>query len=95
MRKEDDSNYISVWTWLGMLILTMIPILGWVMIVLWTFVGTNESRKNYFRAILLWLFLLYAVVTILGSIFGLWPAIHKDIQGIQHWAQDQHGQQKH
>ena len=42
----------------------------------WAFIGENESRKNYFRALIVWCLLLTALwVTIMT--LGFWPEIQK------------------
>jgi hypothetical protein len=53
------------------------------MIVVWAFAGENESRKNYFRALLLWLligFVMWAVIMMLGY----WPELQKHVQNWLH-----------
>jgi hypothetical protein len=54
MSRGSDRNHISFWSWMGMMFVTAIPIIGLIMIVVWAIVGQNESRKNYFRALLMW-----------------------------------------
>ena len=46
--KKKDT--VSVWHWIGIFIVQALPCIGFVMSVVWAFSGTNESRKNYFRA---------------------------------------------
>jgi hypothetical protein len=52
VKNDSDSNYISVGSWMFMMFITAIPIIGWIMILIWAFTGDNQSRKNYYRAIL-------------------------------------------
>lgn len=77
-RKESkptkDENYISVWFWMFAQIICLIPVIGWVMTVVWAFAGQNQSRKNYFRAVLVW-WVLVIVAFIGGLLFGIWPTI--------------------
>jgi len=77
---------------MGMMFVTAIPIVGLLMILVWAFAGDNESRKNYFRAILSWVLILVvlsvAAVLIIGWL-GDGPALQKFIQDHQHLA---HGQ---
>jgi len=89
MKDERDNNYISVWAWMGMMLVTAIPVIGWIMILVWAFTGTNESRKNYFRAILMWILVgvLFVVgLTLAGNTAANWPAIQKHIQSWTHKA---------
>jgi len=83
MNDNRDSNYISVGGWMWIMFVTAIPIVGLVMMIVWAFTGDNESRKNYFRAIFVWLFLLIALLVVL-SLLGNLPAIQKAIQSHPH-----------
>ena len=50
------------------LFIAALPCIGFIMVVVWEFVGDNESRKNYFRAIIAW-FLIVAALWV-GIIVG-------------------------
>jgi hypothetical protein len=79
MNNENDRNYVSVGYWMWMMFITAIPIVGQIMILVWAFTGDNESRKNYYRAVLMWLVVLFAIVLVL-SLLGNGPAILKHIE---------------
>jgi RsiW-degrading membrane proteinase PrsW (M82 family) len=79
MAKGNDRNYVSIWFWMLAMLVVAIPCVGWIMIVVWAFVGENESRKNYFRALLIW-FLLGTVLWLVIIGFGFWPTIQEQIQ---------------
>ena len=66
------------------MLVTGIPVIGWIMIPVWAFTGSNETRKNYFRAILAWI--LIATVIAIGVILigGGWPEIQKHIHDRTH-----------
>lgn len=49
------------------------------MIIVWAFVGDNESRKNYFRALIAW-FLILTCFWLIIMALGFWPEILKQIQ---------------
>lgn len=72
-----------------MLFVTAIPVIGLIMVLVWAFSGENESRKNYYRAILSWILILvgFCVVAVLviGSLGG-GPALQKFIQDHQNLA---------
>jgi len=85
MSNEEDKNYISVGSWMFMLLIISIPVVGQIMILVWAFAGHNESRKNYFRAILAWILALIALLVIL-ILVGSGPAILKHIQSLTHRA---------
>ena len=89
MSNEHDSNYISVGSWMWMMFVTAIPIIGWIMVLVWAFTGENESRKNYYRAILAWILVFVVLLVgliLLGGVLGNWPAIQKQIHDLTHKA---------
>ena len=72
-----------------MMFVTAIPVIGVIMIFVWAFTGENESRKNYYRAILAWIlvFVLVCIALIaLGEVTGNWPEIQKHIHDWTHKA---------
>ncbi|HKS36502.1 MAG TPA: hypothetical protein VJW76_04890 [Verrucomicrobiae bacterium] len=79
MATGKDKNYASVWFWMFAMLVAVIPCIGWLMILVWAFVGENESRKNYFRALIAW-YSIIAVVWLGAVLAGLWPQIQKQIE---------------
>jgi phosphoglycerol transferase MdoB-like AlkP superfamily enzyme len=74
MSVEEDNNYVSVGSWMWMMFVTAIPVIGVIMILVWAFTGDNESRKNYYKAILMWVVILVGLVValaLLGNLSGL------------------------
>ena len=67
MSDKNDSNYVSVGSWMLMMLVTAIPCIGVIMIVVWAFTGENESRKNYYRAILAWFGILLVLSAVLAA----------------------------
>jgi hypothetical protein len=86
MANERDKNYVSVLFWMLALLVVAIPCIGWVMIIVWAFWGENESRKNYFRALLIW-FLIWVGLFVILMCLGMLPII---LQQLQHWAATKH-----
>lgn len=74
MDNQQDRNYVSIGFWMLALFLMAIPCVGWVMIIVWAFAGENESRKNYFKALLLWTVILIGIVAALAMV-GTLPEI--------------------
>ncbi len=74
---------------MGMLFVTAIPVIGLIMVLVWAFSGENESRKNYYRAILSWILILVALCVVTALVVG-WlgggPALQKFIQDHQNLA---------
>ena len=81
MYNDDDRNYVSVGGWMLMMLVTAIPVIGQIMIIVWAFAGDNESRKNYFRAILAF-FLLFIGLFVLLAVLGNGPAILKQLESL-------------
>jgi hypothetical protein len=51
------------------------------MIFVWAFTGDNESRKNYYRAILAWCAVFVALFVILALV-GQLPHIQKQLEDL-------------
>jgi hypothetical protein len=83
MAKANDKNYVSFWFWMFALFVAAIPCIGIVMVIIWAFVGDNESRKNYFRALIAW-FLIATALWIGIMALGFWPEIQKQVQNWIH-----------
>jgi uncharacterized membrane protein YqjE len=83
MAKGNDKNYVSFWFWMFVLFIAALPCIGFIMIVIWAFVGDNESRKNYFRAIIVWFFIVAALWVGIMAL-GFWPEIQKQVQSWMH-----------
>jgi len=81
---KGNKNYVSFWFWFFALFVTAVPCIGWIMIIVWAFVGQNESRKNYYRALIAWFLILTAAWIVLMA-FGFWPLIQQKFE--QLWTQ--------
>ncbi len=66
-----------------MMFVTAIPVIGFIMMIVWCFTGDNESRKNYFRAIWAWILVFIALIAVLVLI-GHAPVFLKQIQSWTH-----------
>ena len=84
MAKGKNKDHVSFWFWFFALFVTAVPCIGWIMIIVWAFVGQNESRKNYYKAILAWCLILFVAWFVL-MIFGFLPLIH---QQFDLWTQE-------
>jgi hypothetical protein len=87
MAKERGENYVSVLGWMFILLLAAIPCIGIFVVIIGAFAGSNETRKNYFRALIVWALLIFMVWVFLVAL-GLTPVI---MQQIHQWLQPQHG----
>lgn len=73
-----NKDYVSFWFWMFALFVTALPCVGFIMAIVWAFAGDNESRKNYFRAIIAWCLILTAIWLGIMAV-GLWPVILEKI----------------
>ncbi len=65
------------------MLIAALPVIGWIMIIIWAIKGENETRKNYFRAILAWAAVGMAAVSLYIALMGI-PQIQKKVQGWTH-----------
>jgi ABC-type Fe3+ transport system permease subunit len=79
MANGKGKDYVSFWFWLFALFITALPCIGFIMVIVWAFAGDNQSRKNYFRAVIAWAVILTALWVGLMAL-GFWPEIQKQIQ---------------
>jgi hypothetical protein len=65
------NTVIGTFGWLGILILFSIPIVGFVLCILWAFGGGNLNRRNFARACLI----LSVIAIALSIVFAvlIWP----------------------
>lgn len=75
----DPDAPLSMGQFLGMMLLTCIPIVGFILLLVWAFSGSsNENKKNYARAALIMAIIFTVLWFILGS------AIYAGIMGMMH-----------
>lgn len=79
MAKGKNKDYVSFWFWMFAIFVMALPCVGFIMIIVWAFVGTNESRKNYFKALLAW-FVICVMVWMILVTLGLLPLIQNQFQ---------------
>ena len=70
---ETPEKPLSTGEWFLTLFILALPVVGLVMYFVWAFSGGNQSRRNFCRATLLWLAILFglACVVLIGFlVFG-------------------------
>lgn len=80
MNEDHDRNYISVGQWMLWMLLAAIPCVGLIVVLVMAFVGENESRKNYFRALILWFVILVGLFVLIAVVGGGWATIQQEMQ---------------
>ena len=59
-------NEVSIGEWMITLLISFLPVIGWIMLFVWAFGdASNPSKKNWAIATLIWV----AIFTALGIIF--------------------------
>lgn len=76
MAKGRDNEPVSVLMWMLIILLTWLPCIGLVFVVVFALVGKNQTRKNYFRALIIW-FLILATIWSTVMLLGFWPVIEQ------------------
>ena len=69
-----DKNLISIWSWLIIWLVMAIPIVNIIMFLVWAFTGENETRKNYFKAMIV-LFIIGLIASLVLMMLGAIPFI--------------------
>lgn len=76
---KGNKNHVSFWFWFIALFIMALPCIGVIMIIVWAFWGDNESRKNYFRALIAW-FLVLTCLWLIILALGVGPEILRQVQ---------------
>ena len=69
--EDPKTKPLTVGNYLLMMLLQIIPIVGLVMLFVWAFGDENINRKNYARAMLIWLLISIGIGIVIGIIFGI------------------------
>ena len=60
------------------LLITAVPLINLVMVPILAFSGTSQTKKNYYRAILVWIIVMISLHLLVLSL-GAWPTIIKQV----------------
>jgi len=66
-----------------LLLIPAIPIIGWLIMIILAFAGGNQTRKNYYRAILAWIVLVIGGLCVIVFFGNGWPTIHQYLQNLK------------
>ncbi len=65
-----DATPLSIGSYLGMMLITAIPLIGFIMLLVWSFGGSvNRNKKNWARAMLIMAIVLFGLMVGFGSVF--------------------------
>lgn len=77
----------SIWQWVGTAFLTMIPCVGFILLIVWACSAENKSKKNWAIAQFVVVGILIAVYIVLIIVFGVSIAnAIKEVPGILDYA---------
>ncbi len=67
--EAENKNKIGMWQYFGLIALFVTPFVGFVAAIVMSFFGKNKSRRNFARAILIWMlvFILIGALAFFGS----------------------------
>lgn len=82
MRTDNDDNYVSTGKWMLLILVPGIPVIGWIMVIILAFAGNNQTQKNYFRALIAWIVLLFGGIVVSVLILGYGPVL---LQHFKEW----------
>jgi len=71
----DTSGTVSTGYFFGMMLLYSLPVVGWLVCVITAFAGKNQTKKNFAKALLIWL-----IIGLVFSIVGFFIA--RSISGV-------------
>ena len=74
MARGRDKNFVSIGFWVVSMLVMAIPLVNIIMTLVWAFTGDNESRKNYFKALIV-VFFFFVGLSILLMSLGVVPIL--------------------
>lgn len=66
----ETTKVTTVGTWLITFLVLMIPIVGFIMTIVWMVSAEDKSRANYFKAMLIMYVIIVAVLALLSCTVG-------------------------
>ena len=72
MNDFNQQNVMSTGEWMITLLITAIPIVGFIMLFVWAF-GSNENptKANWAKAMLLWFVIIIGISILFTLLFGV------------------------
>ena len=61
----EENRPLGPWAYFGYSLLFSIPVIGFILLIVFSFAGKNVNRKNFARSYWCWLILIVAIVLIL------------------------------
>ncbi len=67
---EGYSETVSVGEWIGSMLLMMIPVVNFILMLVWAFGGSKKSKSNFFKANLILVLIGVVIGVLIGVFFG-------------------------
>ena len=71
MENQNNSGVVKTSEWVVTILITAIPLVGFIMLFVWAFGGnTNQSKANWAKAALIWVAISIVLYALIAAIFG-------------------------
>ncbi|MBQ5991087.1 MAG: zinc ribbon domain-containing protein [Clostridia bacterium] len=80
----EENRPLGPWAYFGYGILFSLPVVGFILLIVFSFAGRNVNRKNFARSYWCWLILLLAIVLIFVVLI-LTGVLRGATQGFAYW----------
>ena len=67
---EGYSETVSIGEWIGSMFLMMIPVVNFILMLVWAFGGCKKSKSNFFKANLILVLIGVVIGVLIGVFFG-------------------------
>ncbi len=87
---ETNNETVSLWAYLGMIVLFLLPCVGFIAAIVMSFVPKNKNIKNFARAAVIWMVVLALLSFIAGLLISavVAEAVAAVVAGIGDFAED-------
>lgn len=87
---ETNSETVSLWAYLGMIVLFLLPCVGFIAAIVMSFVPKNKNIKNFARAAVIWMVVAALLSCIVGVLISalVAEAITAVVAGIGDFAEE-------
>ena len=84
MNIQNEYKPISAWGYFGYNILFNIPVVGFILLITFSFDNSNINRRNYARSFFC-IYLLFAIIIVVAIVFGVSVSDVKDTVSNVYW----------
>ena len=81
----EENRPLGPWAYFGYSLLFSIPVVGFILLIIFSFAGKNVNRKNFARSYWCWFILALALVLIVFVLLLL-GVMRGALEGLAHWA---------